>query len=225
MEKVRRRPQEVKRVFKIWTDAKATEEDAWVGGWLQESDDPMECAWFSEKVSEWMAPWLRVRGGNPKRVIAALELLATIVAIKIWLPKVGGDFVVRTEAFTDNAGNEYIVKKGMSTKYPITLLIIELNEVLRQGGVTASLVWVRRDENQLADDLTTEEFGKFDASKRIQVNEENLRWLVLEELLPESNKLFEEVQKFKEEKRRLKDEKKNLKDKKKKQKFFGRWNS
>ena len=28
-------------------------------------------------------PWLRARGNNPKRVIAALEMLATLMAIKL----------------------------------------------------------------------------------------------------------------------------------------------
>ena len=66
-----------------------------------------------------MAPWLRVRDKNPKRVIAALEMLATLMAIKLWIPEEGGHLQVHTEAFTDNKGNEFILKKGMSTKHPI----------------------------------------------------------------------------------------------------------
>ena len=225
MEKVVRPTNLHRKTFKVWTDAKATDEAAWIGGWLQEDDDPKKCQWFSERVESWMAPWLGVRGGNPKRVIAALELLASMVAIKIWSKRLGGDFQVRTEAFTDNAGNEYIVKRGMSTKFPITLLIIELNEVLRTEGITATLSWIRRDENQLADDLTNEEFSKFDMEMRVRVTRDNLEWLVLEELLPESNELYTEIQKFKEEKQKKRKADVEMNKRKKKQKYFGRWNS
>ena len=135
-----------------------------------------------------MAPWLRDKGGNPKRVIAALEMLATLMALKLWAgEQLDKGLQVRTVAFTDNRGNEFILKKGMSTKYPLTLLLIEICETLREKEMTASLHWVRRDENQLADDLTNEEFGKFDEEKRVRVTKQNCEWKVLGGLLKESN--------------------------------------
>ena len=81
-------------------------------------------------------PWLRARGNNPKRVIAALEMLATLMAIKLWLPEGGSHLQVHTEAFTDNEGIEFILKKA---KYPITLLVLEVSETLRTRGATADL--------------------------------------------------------------------------------------
>ena len=69
--------------IRVWTDAKATDDEAWIGGWKQTAEDPFECEWFSMKVEEDFAPWLKMRGGNPKRMIAALEFLATIVAMKL----------------------------------------------------------------------------------------------------------------------------------------------
>lgn len=223
LEEVKRRPLETPGGWKIWTDAKATEEDAWIGGWLQVGSDTKKCPWFSEKVEAWMAPWLRVKKGNPKRVIAALELLATLVAIKLWLKDDGGRLQMHTEAFTDNKGNEFILKKGMSTKFPIALLVIEVGETLRKRSATADLKWVRRDDNQRADDLTNEEFKEFCEERRVRVTRENCKWEVLDELLPESEQLFREVQAFKEKKRSEKAKKNE--EKKKGQKFFGRWNS
>ena len=150
-----------------------------------------ECRWFSEKVDVELAPWLRARKGNPKRVIAALEMLATLVAIKLWVPDDGGHLKIHAEAFTDNKGNEFILKKGLSTKFPITLLVIEASETLRKKGATADLKWIRRDDNQKADDLTNENFKAFEEKKRIKVTKENCKWEVLGELLPESEELLQ----------------------------------
>ena len=36
----------------FWTDALATEEQAWIGGWLQESSNTEECRWFSMDYGE-----------------------------------------------------------------------------------------------------------------------------------------------------------------------------
>ena len=83
MEKVKNTARYPAETLRVWTDAKATEDGAWIGGWLQESEDLKECEWFAEEVREERAPWLRCRGGNPKRVIAALEMLATLVALRL----------------------------------------------------------------------------------------------------------------------------------------------
>ena len=55
------------------------------------SGDLKECPWFSVEVGLELAPWLMSEGGNPKRVIAALELLATVVAVKLWAGRVEGN--------------------------------------------------------------------------------------------------------------------------------------
>lgn len=189
LEEVKKRLTGPRAVMKIWTDAKATEENAWIGGWLQTDEDTKRCQWFSEKVEEWMAPWLRAKKGNPKRVIAALEMLATLVAIKLWLREEKDHLQVHTEAFTDNRENEFILKKGMSTEFPITLLVIEVSETLRRVGATADLKWIKRENNQRADDLTNEEFGAFNEELRRRVTPDNCKWEVLGDLLPESEQL------------------------------------
>ena len=54
-------------------------------------------------------------------------------------------------------------------------------------------------ENQGADDLTNEEFGKFDVNKRIHLRGEDIKWKVLKELMEGSLQLYEEVRKMKED--------------------------
>ena len=111
MEKVIAEAAGARKGMRIWTDAKASEAKAWIGGWLDRGGGLEEAEWFME-VDEVLAPWLKCRQGNPKRVIAALEMLATIVAIKIWCGDPSCNAQIMTEAFTDNKGNEFILKKG-----------------------------------------------------------------------------------------------------------------
>ena len=210
-----------KEGLRIWTDAKATDEGAWIGGWLEEASDMKACRWFSMEVTEEIAPWLRCRG-SPKRVIAALELLGTLVAVKLWAPE-GSGINVMVEAFTDNQGNSFALKKGMSTKYPLTVLIMELSELMAQRKLQVNLKWVKRDDNQGADDLTNLEFEKFELTRREAVHKDELDWLVMDDLLRESEALYREVR----EKQELKKAQKKASSKisTKKGKVFDRWAS
>ena len=223
MEVVKKPPASGSGTVRIWTDAKATEQAAWVGGWLEECEDSMKCRWFSLQVTEVSAPWLLYRGKNPKRVIAALELLATLIALKLWLKKAGDTAEVRAEAFTDNKGNSFILQKGLSTKYPITILVIEVAETLRRCDAFATLTWVRRDGNTLADALTNEDFSSFDPQRREAVIEEELKWHVMDDLLQSSEKLFNEIKDHKVKKNKEKP-KLDL-TRRKAKKYFSRWTS
>ena len=223
MEVVKQPARQGGRSLKIWTDAKATEQAAWIGGWLEECEDSKRCRWFSLQVTEVSAPWLYYRGKNPKRVIAALELLATLVALKLWLKSAGDSAEVCAEAFTDNRGNAFILKKGLSTKYPVTLLVIEVAETLRRCDAFATLTWVRRDGNELADALTNEDFSAFDHQRREAVEEGGLQWHVMDELLRGSEVLFNEI---KEHKKKKQDDGPKLSlARKKPKKYFSRWKS
>lgn len=59
MEKVQGQRAPLQRsTARIWTDAKATDDKAWIGGWIEESADTKLCCWFSMEVTEASAPWL-----------------------------------------------------------------------------------------------------------------------------------------------------------------------
>ena len=55
---------------------------------------------------------------NAKRVIAALELLATLIAVKLWVSNSNSRqlSIVSMKGFTDNKSNESLVRKGLQTK-------------------------------------------------------------------------------------------------------------
>ena len=66
-----------------------------------------------------------------------------------------------------NKQKESLLKKAMTTKYPSTLVLMETAEELSHRNCELQLQWIRRDLNQLADDLTNEEFKSFDPGLRI----------------------------------------------------------
>ena len=179
----------------FYTDAKATECGAWIGGFLQAKDGSI-AEWFSEEVKTEWAPWLFIRG-DPKRVIAALEMLATLIAARLWargLSK-GGRGKCWIKGSTDNLSNAYAVSKWMSTKYPLTVLIMELSETLRTRDCELCLEWVPREKNQLADDLTNEKFDHFPMELRVRLVGGDTKWLVLDSLLKKAQEFHEELAK------------------------------
>ena len=94
---------------------------------------------------------------QPNKVIAALELLASLIAVKLWIPDSEDRQTSRValRGFTDNQSNEALVKKAMTTKYPSSLVLLELAEELAAKKCDLSLTWIRRDLNQLADDVSS----------------------------------------------------------------------
>ncbi|CAE7693021.1 DSK1, partial [Symbiodinium necroappetens] len=131
----------------FFTDAKAEAGKAWIGDFL-------------ELVQQSWAPWAFAKG-DPNKVIAALELLATLVAVKLWVPEGPAKKTTRVaiRGYTDNKSNEALLKKAMTTKFPSTLVLMETAEELSAKNCELQLQWIRRDLNQLADDLTNENFA------------------------------------------------------------------
>ena len=107
----------------FFTDAKAEAGRAWIGGFL-ELVDGCQGPWFSLEVVDSWAPWAFAKG-DPGKVIAALELLATLVGVRLWVPD--GDAKktsrVAIRGYTDNQSNESLLRKAMTTKFPSTLIL------------------------------------------------------------------------------------------------------
>ncbi|CAL1156421.1 unnamed protein product [Cladocopium goreaui] len=147
-----RKEEEADLVF--FTDAKATEQGAWIGGFLQSKDGSI-ISWFSEE-----------KGGKGR----------------CWV-----------RAGTDNQGNSYAVSGLMSTKYPLTVLIMELSETLRARNCELDLQWIPREQNQLADDLTNQVFTKFPLDCRVQFVGGDTKWIVLEKLMEKAKEFHLEL--------------------------------
>ena len=131
---------------------------------------------------------------DPGKVIAVLELLATLVGVRLWVPD--GDAKktsrVAIRGYTDNQSNEALLKQAMTTKFPSTLILVEPAEELSAKNCELQVQWVRRDLNQPADDLTNKNFASFDPNFRIVLEGEALVWRVLGRLLSHATSYFEE---------------------------------
>ena len=66
------------------------------------------------------------------------------------------------DARTYQAKKEALLKKAMTTKYPLVLILMEMAQELALKNCELQLQWMRGDFSQLADDLTNEELAKFD---------------------------------------------------------------
>ena len=107
----------------------------------------------------------------------------------------------QTRLVLSSAGREYLtskkkeslLRKAMTTKFPSTVVLMELAEELSAKNCELQLQWIRRDLNQLADDLTNENFASFDPNFRIDLKGEALEWQVLGRLLGYATSYFEEL--------------------------------
>ena len=59
--------------------------DRWLGVYKEDAKGAI-LEWFSEEVPHSWADWMTYKR-DPKRVIATLELLASVVAVKLWMPQ------------------------------------------------------------------------------------------------------------------------------------------
>ena len=181
-------------------DAKATDTQAFIGGW--ELTDGSDCTkgsrWFSLEIKKEHFGWAFSKG-SPKKAIAALELLATLMCIKLFTSSKDPDRCHHCciTASTDNQGNSFIVSKMMTTKYPSVLLLIELTEELRRNNTLLNLSWRDRDRNTEADALTNGDFSLFSVDKRIAVDPNNLQWHVLPSLEREALQMYTDMKELK----------------------------
>ena len=101
---------------------------------------------------------------------------------------------------TDNQSNTFATRKLLSTKFPLTILIMELSEQLRTRNSALSLRWEPREQNQAADDLTNLDLSKFDEKHGIPLEPAKFNFLVLGELNQAAGALYEDLLKEKENK-------------------------
>ena len=194
MVQVRAVERQVVEAFRI--DAKAEGEKVVIGGWESlGSSDTSRARWFSIELDRRSAPWAFVKG-EPFRAIAALELTAVLVAVKLFC--VGGVWkgrraILKLTAFTDNVANTYVLKKFLTSKFPLSVILLELVTQLKMAGLELDLGWVPRDQNTPADSLTNGIFDGFTETERIKVDFKDLKWLVLDEFMAKAGELDSEV--------------------------------
>jgi hypothetical protein len=189
------------------TDAKGEESFVVLGGWeCLPGHSTMQSRWFSLTLTKDEVPWLFTRG-HGSRTIGASELLATMLAVHLFLPlteqlPAPTKGTVQCRGETDNQGNTYIVAKMMTTSYPLSAVLMQLTSMLGARNLWLGLDWIPRESNEEADALTNDEFSGFDDSKRIAVSWSDLPLDVLEALLQEGESFLQEIAVHKENKKR-----------------------
>ena len=181
-------------------DAKATDEEAWIGGWEVPPDGNTKSArWFAFQIFKADFEWAFSKS-SPKRVIASLEMLATICCIKLFSlnsARINNNSTCCLTGSTDNKGNTFIINKLMTTKFPSLLLLLELSETLRSLKVSLNLRWRNREANVEADQLTNQDYSSFSPNNRIVVNPVDIKWLVLDRLQGPAEQLYLDLQTMK----------------------------
>ena len=190
-------PKVLKQLGELFrTDARAEGDRCWIGGWQTlTTTDVGEARWFAAEVLPSWFPWPRQKADDTQRVIAALELLGSIVAIKVFSDRWehGAAAGCSVTGATDNRGNSFAVTEMMSTKWPLTVLIVELSEELRALGLELFLTWVPQGNNEEADRLSNMDTTGFSPGRRVDVGPDTLSWKVLDNLMPAVSDMFQRM--------------------------------
>ena len=164
------------------TDAKCEPGKVVLGGWsVGRSGNPLEATWFSLEVLPSDAPWLfRGEGSESSWASTSAELLASLVALKSFGRPVVGEghrasMQLRCGGGTDNKSTSHLVRKRLSTKWPVMIVLMDFLGCCEQLQLRCHLDWRPRDANVEADQLTNGIFTAFDSNKRL-----DLRWNELE---------------------------------------------
>ena len=147
------------------------------------------------ELNKTSAPWAFSRG-EPFRTIASLELFATLLCIVAfgdqWPRGAGGSIMLR--GITDNQGNQAVMTRLMTSKFPLVVILVELAAQLELRNIDLALDWVPRDQNEPADALSNGDFAMFDEKRRVHIDMGQTKWLLLPEILEVSADLYKDVQ-------------------------------
>ena len=94
--------------------------------------------------------------GAPARTISALELLATTLGLVLLSPSKlaqGTLGTVVVTGLTDSLVSSSVPTRGMSTKFPLCVVSMELAAQLEARGAELLLGWIPREVNAEADRL------------------------------------------------------------------------
>ena len=94
---------------------------------------------------------------------------------------------------TDNQGNMHLMDKLLTTKYPLGVVLMELSSQLGRRGASLRASWIPRLQNEEADALTSWDFRHFDPKLRIDVNLEELRFSIVNELFDAGDSYLSEL--------------------------------
>eukprot|EP00973_Karenia_brevis_P008009 1086039-Karenia_brevis.AAC.1 len=178
---------------RVWTDAAAEADQAGIGGWEEVPGRELkDSRWFYIDINPNSAAWAFEKGRNKSsRFIAALELLGTLIAADLFTE--GVDQLDRTTviAKTDNQGNTYAARRHLTTKFPLCCVMMQMSVLAIERRLSWRVQWVPRERNDIADEISKREFGKFQQKNRILVDLQKYR--VMQEMIVGGRELYQQV--------------------------------
>ena len=137
-------------------------------------------------MTEADAPWAFVKG-LPAGKISTLELLASTVGLLLLAPErlsnEGAIGAIAITGLTDSQVAAKVLQRGISTKFPLCCVAMELAARLEARQADLELEWVPRAANAEADRLADGVAHGFDEAHRVGCDLGSLPWLVLPDLL------------------------------------------
>jgi hypothetical protein len=86
---------------------------------------------------------------------------------------------------------------------PVCAILMELAAMLSARSLWLNLGWIPREDNQEADDLTNEEYGRFDMAKRMEVVWADVPFKIMTAVLADGVSFERDMQKHKFDKKKL----------------------
>jgi len=161
------------------TDAKCAQGKVVLGGHHLQTGQ-----WFSITLTEVEVPYLFKSNGETQW--ASAELLAVLIALVLFgiLEEGSPEHVIPLvlTAGTDNLANQFLLRKGLTTKWPLCIIYMQMTELLMAKNVYVDLRWRPRGENTLADALTNEDFTGVDMSKRLVCGWDDFKFHLITQL-------------------------------------------
>ena len=149
-------------------------EGLFLGCWsLDHGLDMRQAPWFALEIFPQDMPSLFKEDQSSEWASTAAELLgsyAGLVAFGHTKASGGRDHLrLQVCAGTDNKSTPAITAKGLSNKWPVQGIHMQLATTLRQANKLCKLSWRPREENQDADDLTNLRTDNFCAARRVHL--------------------------------------------------------
>ena len=149
---------DVAEAINIRGDAKAEGENVVLGAWKVPSTCMFkDAAWFGLELTRKNAPWVYA-AGEPFRVIAALELYQVLAATIVFDLRGTDEGAFQLAGETNNLGNAFVVARMLTTRFPLSALLMEIALQLRARGLALDLKWILRAQNMEADAITNADF-------------------------------------------------------------------
>ena len=104
---------------------------------------------------------------------------------------------ITVSGLTDNAGNESVLGRLMTSKFPLVVILTELSEQLRHRHLDLALRWIPRGQNEEADALTNQDFSSFRPSNRVDLDVSKLPFRIIPSMVKVAENLYAYVQKKK----------------------------